>query len=294
MLLIPAYAKVNLCLAVRRRRSDAFHDIDSVVATIDWHDLVGVRLRPAEVTSVRLRLGGDTRDLPSADANLAAAAARVVAAVAGPLDIELWLDKRIPSAAGLGGGSADAAAVLRACAALLTAEAFGTERAAVLDHQTLIGLGASLGSDVPVLIRGGVTRARGRGELLTALAAPPLHLAVAVAGSGSTAAAYAAVEAIDFEDATRAAAVASTLERGETLDDDLLGSGLEPAACRANADLDERLLALRAAVSEARWHMTGSGGAAFALAASAGHAAELADAAVAAGFPARACRSVSG
>src|ERR1035441_4306690 len=233
MLLIPAHAKVNLCLAVCGRRPDRFHDIDSVVVTIDWHDLVGVRLRPAEVTTVRLRVAGETRDLPSADANLAAAAARAVAAVAGPLEIELWLDKHIPSAAGLGGGSADAAAVLRGCASLLAIGAFGADRAAALDHEPLLGLAASLGSDVPVLISGGVSRARGRGELVTALTAPPLHLAVAVAGSGSPAAAHPAVEAIDFEDATRAEAVVAALERGETPDDDLLGSGLEPAACRA-------------------------------------------------------------
>ena len=113
MLLIPAHAKVNLCLAVRARRADGFHDIDSVAVTIDWHDLVGIRVRPAAVTAVRVRVTGEDGQVPPGESNLAALAARAFADQTGPLDVELWLDKQVPSAAGLGGGSADAAAVLR-------------------------------------------------------------------------------------------------------------------------------------------------------------------------------------
>ena len=290
MLLMPAHAKVNLCLALRGRRPDGFHDIDSVVATIDWHDLVGVRLHRAGQTVVRLRTAGDARDLPAADSNLAARAARAVAAVAGPLEVELWLDKRVPSAAGLGGGSADAAAVLRCCAALLAAPG----SAPALSEPALLAMGAELGSDVPVLVSGGMRRAQGRGETLTGVADAGLHLAVAIAGAGSTAAAYAAVESSDFEDASRVDAVTAAFNNGEIPDDELLGSGLEVAACRVNPELGGRLSALRSAVAGVRWHLTGSGGAAFALARSAAHGAELADAARAAGFPARACRTVSG
>ena len=64
MLLIPARAKVNLGLAVRGRRADGFHDIDSVAVTIDWHDLVGVRLRLADATVVRLLLTGNDGSAP--------------------------------------------------------------------------------------------------------------------------------------------------------------------------------------------------------------------------------------
>ncbi|MDQ6846746.1 MAG: hypothetical protein M3019_04070 [Candidatus Dormibacteraeota bacterium] len=294
MLLIPAHAKVNLCLAVRGRRPDGFHDIDSVAATIDWHDLVGIRLSRAKASSVRLRVGGDRGALPATDDNLAARAAAAIAAVAGPLQIDLWLDKRIPSEAGLGGGSADAAAVLRGCASLLDRGGFGAERAVTFARASLDDLGASLGSDVPMLVRGGTQRMRGRGERLDAIAAPSLHLAVAIAGAGNTGAAYAAVGRFDLEDANRVDAVAAALESGQIPADDLLGSGLEGPACRANPLLDERLVALRAEVTEGRWHLTGSGGAAFALAENAVHAAGLAGAARAAGFPARACRSVSG
>ncbi len=286
MLLIPAHAKVNLCLAVRARRSDGFHDIDSVVVPIDWHDLVGIRLHPVTVTAVRLRVAGDTGDLPAPHENLAERAGRAIAAIAGPLDIALWLDKRIPTAAGLGGGSADAAAVLRGCAALL--------QGAAPSQSELLSLAAALGSDVPVLLGRGPQRVGGRGEALAHLDAPLLHLAVAVVGASSTAASYAALEAPEFENPGRPDAVAAALESGQRPDDDLLGSGLEAAACRANPSLGERLVALRAAVAEARWHLTGSGGAAFALADSASHAAVLASRALDAGFAARACRSLSG
>jgi 4-diphosphocytidyl-2-C-methyl-D-erythritol kinase len=294
MLLIPAHAKINLCLAVRGRRGDGFHDIDSVALPIDWHDLVGIRLRPSATTELRLRVTGDDRSTPHGDDNLVVRAARAVAAVAGPLAADLWLEKRVPSEAGLGGGSADAAAVLRGCAALVGAGALGRDRTGTLDLPGLLGSAASLGSDVPMLVAGGPQRMRGRGEALTPLSAPALDLAVVIVAASSTAATYAAVKPLDFEDGTRTDAVAAALEAGERPDDDRLGSGLEAAACRTNPTLATRLLGLRAAVPEVRWHLTGSGGAAFAIADARAPAEQLASAARDAGFPARACRSIAG
>jgi 4-diphosphocytidyl-2-C-methyl-D-erythritol kinase len=294
MILIPAHAKVNLCLAVRGRRADGFHDIDSVALIIDWHDLIGIRLRPAASTTVRLRMSGGDGTTPHGDDNLVVLAARAVAAIAGPLAADLWLDKRIPSEAGLGGGSSDAAGVLRGCAALLGAGALGADRAGTLDGPGLLALAISLGSDVPMLVAGGPQRMRGRGEVLTALSAPALHLAVVIVGTSSTAATYATVQSGDCEGDERAHGVAAALEAGQRPSDDQLGSGLEAAARRANPALDARLVALRAAVSEVHWHLTGSGGAAFALADTTARAEELAAAARQAGFPARACRSLEG
>ncbi|HWF57543.1 MAG TPA: hypothetical protein VG520_04245 [Candidatus Dormibacteraeota bacterium] len=294
MLLIPAHAKVNLCLAVRGRRHDGFHDIDSVAVLIDWHDLVGIRLDAAATTAVRLRVSGGDGSTPRGDDNLMARAARAVAAVAGPLAADLWLEKRVPSEAGLGGGSADAAGVLRGCAALIGAGALGPGRTGTLDLPALLDLAAALGSDIPMLVAGGPQRMRARGEVLTALSAPSLHLAVAVVAASSTAATYAAVDGLDFEDATRIDAVAAALEAGERPADDHLGSGLEAAASRANPALGARLMALRAAAPEGRWHLTGSGGAAFALTDSADGAGALTVAAREAGLPARACRTVGG
>jgi 4-diphosphocytidyl-2-C-methyl-D-erythritol kinase len=294
MILIPARAKVNLCLAVRGRRADGFHDIDSVAVTIDWHDLVGVRLRTSDATEVRLLLTGKDGSAPKGEDNLAVLAARAVAAVAGPLAVDLWVDKSIPSAAGLGGGSADAAGVLRGCASLIRAGTLGRHRDGLIDDAELLRLAASLGSDVPMLLRGGAQRMRGRGEALTGLRTPVLHLAVVIVGASSTAATYAAVEGADFEDGKRIDAVATTLAAGGRSDDDCLGSGLEAAACRASPVLEKRLAALRSALPQVRWHLTGSGGAAFAIASSQADAEQLASTALRAGLPARACRSIPG
>ncbi|HEY7927227.1 MAG TPA: 4-(cytidine 5'-diphospho)-2-C-methyl-D-erythritol kinase [Candidatus Dormibacteraeota bacterium] len=283
MLLIPAYAKVNLCLAVRGRRPDGFHEIDSVAVAVDWHDLVGIEARAAPATAVRLRVtDGGGGEAPAGEDNLAARAAAAVAQLVGPMAVDVWLDKRIPSRAGLGGGSADAAAVLR-----------GSDRWSGLDDQTRLAMAASLGSDVPVALGCGAQRMRGRGEVLDAVPAPTLFLAIAIAGTSDTTATYAATEEVDFEDAGRVDHVLQALAAGGLPDDGDLGSGLEPAACRANPELDERLVALRAAIPQVRWHLTGSGGAAFALAPDPAGAAEMAAAARHAGFVGRACRTVA-
>ena len=154
MILIPAHAKVNLCLAVRGSRPDGFHDIDSVALRIDWHDLVGLRLEPSAATRVRLRVTGEDGMAPPGDTNLAARAAQAVAAMAGPFDIDVWLDKRVPGAAGLGSGSGDAAAVLRGCFALLAAGGSWSTSAPFHDGATMRQLASSLGSDVPMLLVG--------------------------------------------------------------------------------------------------------------------------------------------
>jgi 4-diphosphocytidyl-2C-methyl-D-erythritol kinase len=114
---------------------------------------------------------------------------------------------------------------------------------------------------------------------------------VAVAGESSTVAAYAALEEAERRGDGRAVRVAERLAAGLRPDAVDCGSALEAAACRASPVLGERLSRLRARVG-ADWFLTGSGGAAFALAASAADAAGLAAAAAAAGFPARACRTV--
>lgn len=282
MLIIPAYAKLNLCLEVLGRRPDGFHDIRSVAIAIDWHDLVGVTARPAATSAVRLLLGGDHGDVPGDGDNLAARAAAAVAAFA-PLDVEVWLDKRLPSRAGLGGGSADAAAVVR-----LLSDVAG------LDTGARDRLALSLGSDVPLLLAGGAQQVGGRGDRLEPLTAPAMHIAVAVAGESDTAAAYAATAREDREAGHRTARVAAALRAGRLPDGGDLGSGLEPAARRASPRLDAAIIGLRTAVAQASWHLTGSGGALFAIAGDADEAAALAARAVAAGYRARACRSITG
>jgi 4-diphosphocytidyl-2-C-methyl-D-erythritol kinase len=286
VIVLPAAAKVNLALEVTGLRADGYHDVATVIVPLDWHDLVGVRLRPGD-GEIRLRVSGPTAaGVPGGSENLVArAAAALLRLAGGGLDVELWLDKRLPVAAGVGGGSADAAAVLRAGAALLGRAG----RAPAAD--ALAAAAAELGSDVPAALAGGAVLATGRGEVLTALPCPPLHLAVALAGESSTAAAYAALRDGERRGDGRAARVAERLAAGRPPAGDDCGSALEAAASRANPLLGERLCRLRARVG-ADWHLTGSGGAAFAIAASPQAAAELAAAAAAAGFPARGCRTL--
>jgi 4-diphosphocytidyl-2-C-methyl-D-erythritol kinase len=285
VIVVPAAAKVNLALEVTGRRADGYHDVATVIVALDWHDLVGVRLRPGEGL-VRLRLSGPAADgVPEGGDNLAVrAAAELLDLAGGGFDAEVWLDKRLPVAAGVGGGSADAAAVLRAGGGLLRRAGLAPPEEAVA------ALAARLGSDVPAALAGGAVLATGRGERLRPLPCPPLHLAVAVAGRSSTAAAYAALRDAERRGDGRAARVAERLTRGRRPLPDDCGSALEAAACRATPLLAEQLCRLRARVG-ADWHLTGTGGAAFALAASSTDAAELAAAAAAAGFPARACRT---
>ncbi|MBN1691669.1 MAG: 4-(cytidine 5'-diphospho)-2-C-methyl-D-erythritol kinase [Dehalococcoidia bacterium] len=154
MLTLRAYAKLNLVLEVLGRRSDGYHDISSIMQTISMHDVL--TLEPAERIGLKLSLSGvEDRD------NLALQAAHMLGEVTGcKRGVVIGLEKHIPAGAGLGGGSSDAAAVLRGLNILwrlgLTAE-------------KLAAIGAGIGSDVPFFIYGGACLVEGRGERVTLL-----------------------------------------------------------------------------------------------------------------------------
>ena len=137
-----AYAKINWALRVTGKRADGYHDIETLFQTISLHDTL--TFRPSD----RLTLTCDDPTIPVDETNLVLRAARA----AGVGDVAIELRKRIPAGGGLGGGSADAAAVLAA---------FNAKRAAL-----------SLGSDVPFFLTGGTAYATGRGEIITPL--PPV------------------------------------------------------------------------------------------------------------------------
>ena len=146
-----APAKLNLVLEVVERRDDGFHDLDTVMTTIDLADRVG--LRPAGELDVRL--SGRGAEQIAGEDELAAAAARALAEAAGrEPSVAIEVEKRVPAAAGLGGGSSDAAAVLRGLARLWQLD-WPIER--------LEEVAASVGSDVPFFLHGGTARCRGRG-----------------------------------------------------------------------------------------------------------------------------------
>ncbi len=154
-----AHAKLNLTLEVLGKRPDGYHDIASVVTTIDLHDVVVVG--PASEITVRCddaALGGE--------ANLAYKAATALARVAGQVKgAAVTIEKRIPVAAGLGGGSADAAATLRALNRLWQLG---------LSIEELARIGSEVGSDVPFLVRSGTALVSGRGERIEPVPAPDM------------------------------------------------------------------------------------------------------------------------
>ncbi|MGH2725300.1 MAG: 4-(cytidine 5'-diphospho)-2-C-methyl-D-erythritol kinase [Actinomycetota bacterium] len=156
----PAPAKLNPFLRVLGARADGYHDIETVVQPITLAD--GVQARPAAELS--LAVAGDRAGaVPGGHDNLVMAAAR---ALREACDTEagatILLVKRVPVSAGLGGGSADAAAALRALNDL-----WGCG----LDRASLVGVAARVGSDVPALLLGEPVVARGRGERVEALEA---------------------------------------------------------------------------------------------------------------------------
>lgn len=153
-----AYGKINLGLSVLGRRPDGYHQVDMIMQSISLADTVSF------ARGEGLSLVCDNPDLPCDGSNLMVKAARAFSAKTGlAVNWHLACTKRIFLAAGLAGGSTDAAAVLRGLNDLCGQP---------LDRQALEELAASIGSDVPFCLYGGTQRARGRGEKMTVL--PPV------------------------------------------------------------------------------------------------------------------------
>lgn len=162
-----ACAKLNLSLDVLGRRTDGFHDLRMVMQSAALCDDVTVALTPGDFTAESNRAY-----LPCDDRNIAVKAARAFFAAAELTDVgaRVRIEKRIPVCAGLGGGSSDAAAVLRALNRLTGAN---------LSAQALRRIAAEVGSDVPFCVTGGTCLAEGRGERLTRLPSlPPCGIVV--------------------------------------------------------------------------------------------------------------------
>lgn len=154
-----AYAKVNLALNVLEKRDDGYHEVETVLHTVVLHDLITLR-----ESGDGIRVMTDGEALPSDATNLVYRVAALLQeqySVQRPVEIEVR--KHIPIAAGLGGGSADAAMTLMGLAQMWKLR---------LDARELHTLAARLGSDVPFFLGGGAAVARGRGERVTPL--PPL------------------------------------------------------------------------------------------------------------------------
>lgn len=156
-----AYAKVNIGLDVLRRRPDGYHELKMIMQTVDiFDDLTFERERE---TGIRLRIEG--ADLPADENNLVYKAAALMMEERQIKEgVAITVTKRIPIAAGMAGGSADAAAAMRGLNTL-----FGMGYSA----EELRKLGVKLGADIPYCITGGTMLSEGIGEVLTPLPAPP-------------------------------------------------------------------------------------------------------------------------
>ena len=253
---IPAYAKLNLTLDILGKRPDGYHEMKMVMQTISLHDDVTVALTDGKGITCRV----DGAALPCDERNLAVKAAKAFCEAmnySGGIDIALI--KRIPSEAGMAGGSADAAAVLRALRELVSP---------TLTDERLEQIGAAVGSDVPFCIRGGTQLAEGRGEKLTVLKPAPRCFAAVCKPDFpiSTPALFARVDGVTITDRPDTDAMLSAIECGNA---DALYENVSnvfeqalPEAQRERIEEIKRTLAENGALCAA---LTGSGSAVFGL-----------------------------
>ena len=157
---VKAYAKINWFLRILSRRSDGYHELDMLMQTISLHDDLKVRKSHCN----RLFLNGILA--PDSENNLIIKAANALASYTGQrVCADFYVNKRIPSMAGLGGGSSDCAAALKAIKCL-----YGLE----IDEKTLSQIAMTLGADVPFFLTQGLCRVGGIGEKVLRLAKAPL------------------------------------------------------------------------------------------------------------------------
>ena len=261
-LALNAAAKVNLTLEVLGRRADGYHEITTVMQTVDLAD----RLVLEEADGFELRTAGP--GVPTDATNLALRAALALRDAAGvDQGVRIRLDKRIPVAAGLGGGSTDAAAVL-----------VGLNRLWRLRWPLarLDTVAVTLGMDVPFFLRGGTALGTGRGERLQPLDGPGLALVLINPGVGaSTAETYGRVTSVMYTGGEHSRAVVAALRSRRTgRIADHLYNGLEAAL----GPVQQQVVKIKAALMAAGAlgaAMSGSGPTVFGLARSWEHARQL-------------------
>ena len=183
---VKAFAKINLCLDVLRRKEDGYHEVEMVMTNVDIADVLEIK----ELEEKKILLKSDNKDLAMDETNLIYKAIVLLQKEAGKdFGIELSLEKNIPMEAGMAGGSADAAATLKAVNELFKLN---------ISKERLMELGASLGADIPFCIMGGTALASGIGEKLKSLKPlPKMKILIAKPGTGlSTKKVY---ESLDIE-----------------------------------------------------------------------------------------------
>lgn len=216
-----APAKINLFLDITGKRADGYHTIAGVMHTVGLWDDVTVSVFPREEGDAPIRLSCSRPDLPTDSGNLGYRAAEAFLSAVGQgsdpeFGISIHIEKRIPAAAGMAGGSTDAAAVLKGLNLLLGEP---------LNMEELCRVGLSLGADVPFCIVGGAQITHGVGEQLTPVRElPDCPMVIACGGEGvSTPGAYRVLDQL-FEDfdgrlyaprEERLAALVDALDKGD-------------------------------------------------------------------------------
>lgn len=256
---MPAYAKINLCLDVLNRRPDGYHTVRMLMQSLELHDTLYLSRTDAPGITLLPYAPENDPAIPWDEGNLAYQAARLFLA-AYPVGggVHIALDKRIPAAAGLAGGSSDAAATLKGMDAL-----FGTN----CSLEDLQRLGAKLGADVPYCLLLGTALSEGIGELLTPLPDAPHFYCTLIKPPMDVSTKY-VYEHLTLQEGSvhpdTDAAVAAVLSQDRKALCAALGNILEPIAatlCPEIGQLKETLLLLGADGVL----MTGSGPAVFGL-----------------------------
>lgn len=267
-----AYAKVNLTLEVLGRRPDGFHEVRTVLQSISLADRLTLNAAPDFAFSC------EDPALAGQDNLVVRAVLLLRERAGGSPGAHLHLEKGIPVAAGLGGGSADAAAAL-----------VGLDRlwGLGLPDEDLLPLAEELGSDVPFFLRGGTALASGRGERLESLPSLGLRWLVLLIPPtllpNKTARLYQSLSPADYGDGLASNALAAVLWAGTPIAPDLLINSFTHAASRRFPELERYARALSDA-GAASVHLSGSGPSLFTLVDSEERSRELAGRLVRGGY----------
>lgn len=248
-----AFAKINLTLSVGEKRKDGYHDIDSVMHSISLHDKITLE------KSGEISLFVTKGSAPSGQENLMWKAAELFFAETGISGgVRMELEKHIPVQAGLGGGSSDAAAVLRGLNRLMKAG---------LSAEELSDMGKRIGADVPFCITGGCCRCRGIGEKLTKVSGwsgLPLVI-VRPSVAVETGKAYAVLDSAEKQTGNKAdACIRAVEEKDRKKLSESLSNDFEKALFAEETVLEET--SRRLALFSRPLLMTGSGSAFFVIA----------------------------
>lgn len=251
-----AFAKINLFLRVIGRRTDGYHDLDSIFVPVSISDRITIEVRPAATSSITLRC--NVASLGDVQSNLAARAARAFMSEFGiSAHVMIDLEKTIPTGAGLGGGSSDAGTVLRMLTSMVLHQSSDVDA-------RLRKIALALGADVPFFLNPRPSRVTGIGEHIEALEKfPTLHLVIAVPPiEVPTAAVFKALKREGWSGAPSSRDIEEIL-RGEISPRHLVND-LEAPAMELYPQIG-KLKALLQQCGAAALSMSGSGGSVFGL-----------------------------